>query len=178
MKFDINVAIISMVVAVAASNYLVEIPINDWLTYGAFTYPLTFLVTEVTNYCYGPRWARRVVYVGFVVAVALSLLFMNPQIACASGLAFLVGQLLDISVFRRLRQQAWWMAPACASVLGSLVDTVIFFSIAFFGQGMLMLTLAAGDFVVKLLVDVLMLLPFRFFLWRRKSHISPLVMPL
>lgn len=179
MKLGINLAAIGMVIAVTASNYLVEIPINDWLTWGAFTYPLTFFITELTNYLYGPSWAKRVVYLGFIVAVLLSFLLMNPHIALASGTAFLLGQLLDINIFNRLRQQTWWMAPACASILGSLVDTVIFFTIAFWGQGWLILTLGVGDFLVKLAMDVAMLLPFRVFLWRRSASVSgPMIQPL
>ena len=167
MNFMINIAILAMVIVVAASNYLVEIPINNWLTYGAFSYPLSFFINELCHYFYGPRIARRVVYVGFSVAVVLSLLFANPQIALASGLAFLCGQLLDIHVFMRLRRKTWWLAPFFASALGSLVDSLIFFSIAFYDQGMLMLTLGGGDFLIKLSMDIAMLLPFRTVLWRR-----------
>ena len=173
MKLGIKLAICAMVAVVAASNYLVEIPINEWLTWGAFTYPFTFLVTELTNYSYGPRWAKRVVYVGFGLAVVLSLIFMNAQIAVASGTAFLVGQLLDISVFTRLRQKSWWMAPLSASIAGSLIDTAIFFTIAFWGQGMLIFTLGAGDFLIKLSMDIALLLPFRMLLWQKPlAHLS------
>jgi uncharacterized PurR-regulated membrane protein YhhQ (DUF165 family) len=166
VKTGVRWAIAGMVFSVVISNYLVEFPINDWLTYGAFSYPLTFFVTEVTNFHYGPKVARRVVYIGFIVAVALCFIFANPLIAFASGFAFLVGQLLDISVFTRLRRRSWWLAPASASIGGSAIDTLIFFSIAFWGQGMLWLTYAAGDFSVKLAMDLVMLMPFRMLLWR------------
>lgn len=167
MKLRINIAILSMIAVVAASNYLVEIPINDWLTWGAFSYPISFLITELTNYYYGQRAAQRVVYVGFSLAVVLSLIFANPHIALASGMAFLSGQLLDISVFTRLRRKAWWLAPFSASVLGSLVDTLIFFTIAFWGQGRLIVTLGMGDLFIKLCMDIAMLLPFRMAIWRQ-----------
>jgi uncharacterized PurR-regulated membrane protein YhhQ (DUF165 family) len=167
MKSGLIYYSLAMIFAVVISNILVEMPINNWLTWGAFSYPLTFLVTELTNYYYGSRSARRVVYIGFVVAFFLSLMLANAQIACASALAFLVGQLLDISVFVRLRRKTWWLAPLAASFLGSFVDTVIFFSIAFWGQGLLILTLGAGDLGLKLLMDLVMLLPFRIFLWNR-----------
>lgn len=152
-----------MVGTVAASNYLVQFPINSWLTYGALTYPASFLITELTNRSFGPSIARRVVYAGFVVAVVISVVLSTPKIACASGSAFLIAQLLDISVFNRLRQSTWWKAPLIASACASAVDTAIFFSLAFWGEPLPVLTLALGDFGVKLLLDVLMLSPFRFF---------------
>ena len=167
MRTGLINSFLAMIFAVIISNILVEIPINNWLTWGAFSYPLTFLVSELTNYYYGPRLARRVVYMSFFVAFFLSLFLANAQIACASALAFLIGQLLDISVFVHLRRKAWWLAPISASFLGSLVDTVIFFSIAFWGQGLLIFTLGAGDLAIKLLVDLAMLLPFRIFLYSR-----------
>lgn len=150
-----------MFVITAASNYLVEFPLNDWLTWGAFSYPLTFLVTEITNRSYGPQVARKVVYIGFFFAVLLAFTCMNPRIALASSLAFLCGQLLDIAIFNRLRQGAWWLAPGVSSVVASFIDTAIFFTIAFIGEPIPWLTLAAGDFGVKLLMDIVMLLPFR-----------------
>jgi len=173
MNQGILLATFGMIAAVAASNYLVELPINEFLTWGSFSYPVTFFITETVNYFHGPRWARRVVYIGFLVAVTLSFLFMNPQIAMASGLAFLIGQLLDISVFTRLRRMQWWLAPASASIAGSFVDTVIFFTIAFWGQGFLIVTLGTGDFLIKLSMDLVMLLPFRLFLWRSPINHRP-----
>jgi uncharacterized PurR-regulated membrane protein YhhQ (DUF165 family) len=165
MKNGIVLACVAMTLAVVASNFLVELQINQWLTWGAFTYPVTFFITELTNYFYGPKIARRVVYSGFVVAVLLSVWLANPQIAFASGSAFLVGQLLDITIFSRLRRKRWWIAPASASISGSLIDTMIFFTIAFWGQGLLIVTLGLGDFLIKLAMDLVLLLPFRIILW-------------
>lgn len=158
---EIGAAFLAMVAIVAASNYLVEFPINNWLTWGALTYPITFLITELANRTHGPAIARRIVYAGFATAVMLSIKLATPRIACASGLAFLLAQLLDISVFNRLRASAWWYAPFCASVLASLVDTCLFWSVAFWGEPFPWVTLAMGDFAVKLGLDIAMLLPFR-----------------
>jgi len=169
MKVGLIYSALAMIAAIIISNILVEIPINNWLTWSAFTYPLTFLVNELVNYYYGPRWARRIVYIGFVVAFFFSLALANTQVACASGLAFLMGQLLDISIFTRLRRHSWWLAPAAASFLGSILDTCVFFGLAFWGQGLLILTLGAGDLGVKLLVDLAMLVPFRIFLKNKNT---------
>ena len=134
------VYILLMTSVVVASNFLVQFPVQgtlggivlgDLLTWGAFTYPFAFLVTDLTNRQYGPRVARIVVAAGFVVGVALSWYLSQPRIAVASGLAFLIGQMLDISVFNRLRRQTWWKAPLAGSLLGTVVDTTLFFSIAF-----------------------------------------------
>lgn len=157
---------LSMTAIVAASNYLVQFPINDWLTWGAISYPASFLVTELTNRFHGPKIARKVVYVGFLLAAFLSAWLAPPKIALASALAFLVSQLLDISVFYRFRQASWWQAPFFASFLASALDTAVFWSIAFWGEPVPVLTLAAGDFAVKILVDLLLLLPFRLALYR------------
>jgi uncharacterized PurR-regulated membrane protein YhhQ (DUF165 family) len=159
-------AVFAMITFTAASNFLVEIPINNWLTWGTFTYPFTFLVSELTNRFYGPRLARRVVYFGFAAAIALSFSLLNRRIALASSIAFLVGQLLDISVFNRLRRQTWWVAPAGASFAASFVDTLIFFSLAFAGTQVPWVTLGLGDFGIKVLMDLGLLLPFRLALWR------------
>ncbi len=156
-----------MIIVVASSNYLVQFPINDWLTWGALPYPISFLVTELTNRFYGPKKARRVVYAGFLLAVILSFWLAPPKIAFASGSAFLISQLLDISIFNRFRQGPWWYAPFFASCLASIVDTAIFWNIAFYGENVPLLTWAIGDFLVKLLLDVVLLLPFRLFLNRR-----------
>jgi uncharacterized PurR-regulated membrane protein YhhQ (DUF165 family) len=155
------VACIAMVAVVAASNYLVQFPLNDWLTWGAITYPLSFLVTDLTNRAFGPARARQVVYVGFALGVALSILLADWRIAAASGTAFIVGQLLDITVFDRLRRAAWWQAPLLGSVLGSIVDTALFFSLAFAGTDVPWVTLALGDLAVKLVLAVFFLAPFR-----------------
>jgi uncharacterized PurR-regulated membrane protein YhhQ (DUF165 family) len=155
------VACIAMVAVVAASNYLVQFPLNDWLTWGAITYPLSFLVTDLTNRAFGPARARQVVYVGFALGVALSIWLADWRIAAASGTAFMVGQLLDISVFDRLRRAAWWQAPLLGSVLGSIVDTALFFSLAFAGTPVPWVTLALGDLAVKLVLAIFFLAPFR-----------------
>jgi queuosine precursor transporter len=161
-KNSLALAMLTMTFLVALSNVLVLFPINDWLTWGSFSYPATFLVTELTNRFHGPKAARRVVCVGFVLAVLLSIWAATPKIAFASGAAFLFSQLLDIAVFNRLRQKAWWYAPFFASFAASLVDATIFWNIAFWGEHVPLLTWAIGDTTIKLLVDVAMLTPFRF----------------
>lgn len=150
-----------MVVVVTGSNVLVQFVINDWLTWAAFTYPLSFLVTDLTNRRFGPGAARRVVYAGFGVAVALSILLATPRIAMASATAFLVAQLLDISIFNRLRDHAWWMPPLVSSLLASAIDTLLFFAMAFAGTGVPWMTLGAGDFAIKVLMAIVLLIPFR-----------------
>ena len=158
---NIKLGYLAMVVIVASCNYLVQFPINDWLTLGAFAYPLSFLVTEITNNFHGPKIARKVVYVGFFLAVILSTVLATPKIAFASGSAFLISQLLDIYIFNHLRKASWWFAPFFASLIASFVDTGIFFSLAFFGEPVPFVTWAIGDFLVKLSCDALMLIPFR-----------------
>ncbi len=186
----------AMGAVVLASNILVQYPVGNWLTYGAFTYPLAFLVTDLLNRFYGPAAARRVVYVGLVVgliASAIGTQIMGPngpwvtlRVAAGSALAFGAGQLLDIAVFNHLRGAAWWRAPFISTLLGSAMDTALFFFIAFsatlawiepasdtswasqnvalLGLGPaapLWVSLAVADFCVKILVDLLALLPFR-----------------
>lgn len=158
---SIRFAYLAMMAIVLSCNYLVQFPINDWLTYGSFAYPLSFLVTELTNCFHGPKTARKVVYVGFVLAVVLSIWIATPKIAIASGLAFLVSQLLDISIFNKVRRTSWWYAPLFASVSASFIDTVIFWNLAFWGESLPYLTWAMGDFSMKLLFDLILLLPFR-----------------
>ncbi|MEX2643370.1 MAG: VUT family protein [Acetobacterales bacterium] len=155
------VAVLAMMGAVFASNLLVEIPINDWLTWGAFSYPVTFLVTDLTNRQFGPARARQVVYAGFALGVALSVGAADWRIGLASGAAFLVAQLLDIWIFDRLRRGRWWRAPLASSALGSSVDTAIFFSLAFAGTGLPWITWAAGDLGVKFLMAASLLVPYR-----------------
>jgi uncharacterized PurR-regulated membrane protein YhhQ (DUF165 family) len=180
----------AMAAVVIASNFLVQYPfqhfgMQDILTWGAFTYPLAFLVNDLTNRSFGPQAARKVVYAGFAIAVILSIWLATPRIAIASGSAFLTAQLLDVFVFDRLRQRKWWIAPLSGAVLGSIIDTVLFFSIAFsdrfavldtafgledgslgfavpfFGTEMpLWLSLALGDFAVKMVLSVVMLIPY------------------
>ena len=134
---DFLVALAAMTLVVLASNILVQYPVAfgslaDYLTWGAFSYPFAFLVTDLSNRRFGPKGARRVVYAGFVLAVLLSAVFATPRIAIASGTAFLAAQLLDIAIFSRLRGQAWWLPPFASSVVSSALDTAIFFSVAFY----------------------------------------------
>lgn len=163
-------AIAVMGVVILASNLLVEIPVQatlggvdlaNWVTYGALSYPIAFLVTDTTNRLFGAAAARRVVLVGFVFGVILSLILADLRIAVASGSAFLVAQMLDVFVFDRLRQQTWWQAPLISSLLGSALDTALFFSIAFAGTGLPWQTWALGDFAIKLMMAALLLPVFR-----------------
>ncbi|AHF91285.1 membrane protein [Opitutaceae bacterium TAV5] len=153
--------VLAMAAIVLLSNILVQYPAGEWLTWGAFSYPVTYFVTDVCNRWSGPRMARRVAWAGFVVGVLLSLLMATPQIALASGAAFITSQLLDIAVFNRLRRQSWWKAPLFGSAVASVVDTAIFFSIAFHGSGLNWMQLAAGDLGVKLAMALVLLAPFR-----------------
>lgn len=158
------VGIAAMAVVVTASNILVQYPINNWLTWGALSYPFAFLVTDLTNRRLGPGSARRVVWVGFAFAVVLSAWLATPRIAGASGSAFLVGQLADVRVFDRLRHLKWWQAPLVSSSLGSVLDTALFFSLAFAGTGLPWITWGVGDLAVKAVFAVLLLIPFRLLL--------------
>jgi uncharacterized PurR-regulated membrane protein YhhQ (DUF165 family) len=151
----------AMVVIVVSSNILVQYPLNDWLTWGALTYPFAFLVVDLANRYYGPRTARGMVYVGFVVAVVLSAYLATPRIAVASGTAFLTAELLDVSIFDRLRRSTWWLPPLISSLVGSIVDTAVFFTLAFYGTDMPWVTLALGDLAVKFALALLALVPFR-----------------
>jgi len=152
---------LAMIVIVVVSNIVVQIPINDWLTWGALTYPVSFLVTDLTNRRYGPAKARMVVYVGFALAVILSIEFAGARIAVASGTAFLLAQLFDVYVYNRLRGHAWWQSPLISSVLASALDTALFFSIAFYATPVPWVTLGLGDYGVKLVLALSMLVPFR-----------------
>lgn len=183
-------AMLAMCAAVAASNILVQYPfqylgLHEVLTWGAFTYPVAFLVNDLTNRRFGPVAARRTVYAGFVLGVIMSIWLATPRIAIASGSAFLIAQLMDITVFDRLRRKTWWKAPFAAAMFGSVLDTILFFSIAFaarfawidmltgmpdsslsepasfLGLGMpLWASLAFGDFFVKVVMGTLMLIPY------------------
>lgn len=155
-----------MLVVIVASNYLVQFPLNDWLTWGAFTFPVAFLVTDLTNRAVGTSAARRVAWAGFAIAVLVSLAVAPWRIAVASGVAFIVGQLLDIVAFNRLRQLSWWKAPLIGSMAASIVDTGIFFFLAFAGSDMNWLTLAAGDLGIKWLMAAVLLAPYRLMLPR------------
>lgn len=152
---------LAMAMVVVLSNFAVQFPINDWLTWGAFTYPVVFLVTDLTNRALGPSAARKVAWAGFAVAVVVSLAVAPWRIAVASGCAFIVAQWLDISAFNRLRQATWWQAPLIGSVLASVIDTAIFFFLAFYGSDMDWLMLATGDIAVKWAMAVVLLLPYR-----------------
>ena len=155
------------------SNYLVQFPINKFnlqeiLTYGAFSYPISFLITDLANRRFGKEKARKLVYFGFTVGILLTLFVstnfnnvISIRIAIGSGTAFLVAQLVDIEIFQRLRNKIWFIAPMTSSVFGSIIDTFLFFSISFLGTGTPWVTLAFGDLFVKLLMSLLMLIPFR-----------------
>jgi uncharacterized PurR-regulated membrane protein YhhQ (DUF165 family) len=168
MRLILPIAAMSIIIVV--SNYWVQFPINDWLTLGALTFPVAFLITDLTNRAYGPAMTRRVVYVGFAIAVALSYMLVDARIALASGTAFLVSQLCDIFIFDRLRKRPWWQAPLGSSAIASTIDTALFFSLAFAGTSVPWHTLALGDLVVKFAVAACMLIPFRLLL----SRIRPL----
>ena len=162
-----------MGVVIIVSNYLVQFPINKFnlqniLTYGAFSYPITFLITDLANRRFGKDKARKLVYFGFTVGILLTLFVstnfndvISIRIAIGSGAAFLVAQLVDIEIFQRLRNKIWFIAPMTSSVFGSIIDTFLFFSISFLGTGIPWITLAFGDLFVKLLMALLMLVPFR-----------------
>lgn len=161
---------LAMIVVIAVSNVAVQYPINDWLTWGAFTYPLTFFVSDLTNRSQGPARARLVAYIGFPFGIGLSILvsvlwglepWLAVRIALASGFAFLCGQVLDITVFNWLRRQAWWRAPLISPVIASAVDTAIFFTAAFAFTGRPWLSWAYGDFGIKVGMAIVLLAPFR-----------------
>lgn len=194
-------SVVAMALVILVSNILVQIPVDhvvnlaghnfnlaELLTWGAFTYPVAFLVTDTTNRIHGMQAARRVVYVGFALGVILSLLaaigiaseVANTEgiailtalttnaeassmlrIALASGTAFIVGQMMDIVIFDKLRTATWWKAPTVSSLFGSISDTAIFFSLAFAGSGLPWMNWAFGDFMVKLLMVAMLLYPFR-----------------
>ena len=165
-----------MGVIIIASNYLVQFPIKYYkfeeiLTYGAFSYPIAFLVTDLANRSYGKVIARKIVYIGFVIGITFTLFFstnfadlISVRIAVGSGTAFMVAQLLDVQIFDQLRKKKWFVAPLTSSFIGSLVDTFLFFSISFYATGISWVTLAFGDLAVKILVALLMLIPFRLLL--------------
>ena len=159
--------VIAMTTVVAASNYLVRIPINDWLTWGALSYPIAFLVTDLINRRLGPDAARRVVYAGFACGVVLSLFTSTVRIALASGAAFLIAQLADVWLYNRLRRlETWWQTPLVSSTVASVLDTALFFSLAFAATGLPWVTWAIGDYAVKVAVACAMLIPFRLLMGR------------
>lgn len=199
--------ILAMATIVVASNILVQFLFGQWLTWGAFTYPLAFLVTDVMNRVYGPALARRVVFAGFLVGVACSLIgtqihgefgpLVTLRIAIGSGLAFLTAQLLDVAIFDRLREGVWWRAPLASTLIGSTVDTALFFTIAFSGWLVflepandvswanemlpmlgagpvvpLWVSLAVADWGVKLSLALLALIPFRIIVRRLTAGVA------
>jgi len=167
---------IIMGAVVLASNYLVQFPIKYYgleeiLTYGAFSYPIAFLITDLANRSYGKLIARQIVYIGFIIGISFTLLFstnfadlISVRIAIGSGTAFLVAQLIDVQIFDKLRKKKWFVAPLISSFIGSAVDTFLFFSISFYATGIPWVTLSLGDLAVKILVALVMLIPFRLLL--------------
>ena len=161
---------------VLSSNYLVQFPIKYYelekiLTYGAFTYPIAFFITDLANRSYGSMIARKIVYIGFFIGICFTLIFttnfadfISVRIAIGSGTAFLVAQLLDVKIFDHLQKKKWYIAPLTSSFIGSTVDTFLFFSISFYATGIPWLTLSLGDLAVKLVVALMMLIPFRLLL--------------
>ena len=165
-----------MGVVVLFSNYLVQFPVNYYgldqiLTYGAFSYPVAFLITDLANRSYGKVIAKKIVYFGFLLGIGFTVLFstdfadlISIRIAIGSGFAFLTAQLLDVHIFDNLRKKKWFVAPLSSSIIGSIVDTFLFFSISFYATGVPWFTLALGDLTVKILVALIMLIPFRLLL--------------
>ena len=170
-----------MGVVVLSSNYLVQFPIKYYgleeiLTYGAFTYPIAFLITDLANRSYGKLAARKIVYIGFIIGISFTLFFttnfsdlISVRIAIGSGTAFIVAQLLDVQIFDKLRKKEWFVATLTSSFIGSAVDTFLFFSISFYGTGIAWVTLSVGDLAVKIFVALLMLIPFRLLLGTFKT---------
>ena len=179
-KFFILLSFI-MGVVVLTSNYLVQFPINYYglekiLTYGAFSYPVAFLITDLANRSYGKVVARKIVYVGFIIGIVFTLFFstnfadlISVRIAIGSGSAFMVAQLLDVQIFDYLRKKKWFIAPLTSSLIGSTVDTFLFFSISFYATGIPWVTLSLGDLAVKIFVALAMLIPFRLLLGTFKA---------
>jgi len=170
---------ILMGAVVLVSNFLVQFPVNylglsEILTYGAFSYPVAFLITDLANRSYGKIKARNIVFFGFIIGVAFTLFvstnfeeMISIRIAIGSGTAFLVAQLIDVNIFDRLRKKIWFAAPLTSSLIGSTIDTFLFFSISFYGTGINWISLSFGDLFVKIFVALVMLIPFRLLL----SHI-------
>ena len=169
-----------MALIVVLSNYLVQFPVHymgfqDLLTYGAFSYPIAFLITDLSNRRYGKNTAKKIVYLGFILGVILTFYFstnysdlISVRIAIGSGTAFLVAQLIDVNIFDKLRKKIWFAAPLVSSLIGSSIDTFLFFSISFYGTGVKWVTLSFGDLFVKIFVGLIMLIPFRLLL----SHVK------
>ena len=171
-----------MGIVVVVSNYLVQFPVqilglSEILTYGAFSYPITFLITDLANRAYGKIVAKKIVYIGFVIGIILTLFIstnfsdiISIRIAIGSGTAFFIAQNLDVQIFDRLRKRKWFVAPLTSSTFGSITDTFLFFSIAFYSTGVPWITLALGDLIVKLIITLIMLIPFRILLYKIKDY--------
>ena len=167
---------------VVLSNYLVQFPVqqfglNEILTYGAFSYPVAFLITDLANRSFGKFVARKIVYIGFLLGIGFTVLlstdfadFISIRIAIGSGTAFLTAQLIDVQIFDNLRKKKWFIAPLTSSIIGSIIDTFLFFSISFYSTGIPWVTLALGDFAVKLFITLIMLIPFRLLLHKIKDY--------
>ena len=161
---------------VLSSNYLVQFPINyygldELLTYGAFSYPIAFLITDLTNRSFGKLVAQKIVYFGFLLGIGFTIIFstdfadlISIRIAVGSGIAFLTAQLLDVQIFDNLRKKKWFIAPLTSSIIGSTIDTFLFFFISFYATGVPWFTLALGDLAVKIFVALIMLIPFKMLL--------------
>ena len=172
---------ILMGLVVLASNYLVQFPIKYYgleeiLTYGAFSYPIAFLITDLANRSFGKLIARKIVYIGFSIGILFTLIFstnftdlISIRIAIGSGTAFIIAQLLDVQIFDQLRKKKWFVAPLTSSLIGSTIDTFLFFSISFYGTGIPWVTLSLGDLSVKIFVALVMLIPFRLLLGTLKA---------
>jgi len=165
-----------MGIVVLISNFLVQFPVKHYgldqlLTYGAFSYPIAFLITDLANRSFGKMIARKIVYIGFTIGILFTLIFstnfsdlISIRIAIGSGTAFIIAQLLDVQIFDKLRRKTWFVAPLFSSLVGSTVDTFLFFSVSFYGTGLPWLTLSLGDLSVKILIALIMLVPFRLLL--------------
>jgi len=170
-----------MGVVVLSSNYLVQFPIKHYglenvLTYGAFSYPIAFLITDLANRSYGKIGARKIVYLGFIIGIIFTLLFstnysdlISIRIAIGSGTAFIIAQLLDVQIFDSLRKKKWFIAPLTSSIIGSTIDTFLFFSISFYGTQISWFTLSLGDLTIKIIVALIMLIPYRLLLGTFKA---------
>tara|TARA_B100001123_G_C15223499_1_gene992239 strand:- start:751 stop:1299 length:549 start_codon:yes stop_codon:yes gene_type:complete len=166
---------------VLLSNFLVQFPIKYYglekiLTYGAFSYPIAFLITDLTNRTYGKLIAKKIVYIGFAIGIIFTLLFstnftdlISIRIAIGSGTAFIIAQLVDVQIFDKLREKKWFVAPLTSSIIGSTIDTFLFFSISFYATGISWFTLSLGDLAVKIFVALVMLIPFRLLLGTFKT---------
>ncbi len=176
MNKTLTVLSFLMGLVVLSSNYLVQFPVNYYglneiLTYGAFSYPIAFLITDLANRSFGKIIARKIVYLGFFLGIGFTFLFstnfedlISIRIAIGSGTAFLIAQIFDVQIFDKLRKKKWFIAPLTSSVIGSTIDTFLFFSISFYGTGIPWFSLSLGDLAVKLFVALVMLIPFRMLL--------------